>query len=189
MRRAATLGLPAGCAVLGLTGAATAPAAPAARVSCPLRASGGQAGAVQWSFSDTSPALGAAHGTNAYTHGRGTWRGGHAGGTVCLSESGPESTKRDLVLSAAGAAKLSTGVTRLGLPGVELALEVKVAASDDAACAPASPGRLTLFASYHEAHRDSAVLRFRSGCTDHDLRYGASNLHVLITRGGAQVGG
>ncbi len=157
-----------------------------ARVSCTPGSSGGS---VQWAFSDTSPALGAARGTSAYTHGRGGWTGGRANGTVCLSESGPGSAKRDLALAVAGSAKLSTGVTRLGLPGVELALAVRVSASDDPACATGATGRLTLFASYHEAHRDSAALRFRSGCADHDVRYGGSHLHVLITRGGAQVGG
>jgi hypothetical protein len=75
----------------------------------------------------------------------------------------------------------------LGLLGVELALKVRVAASDDPACAVGSSGTVTLFASYYSTHRDSLRLRFAAGCADHDHTYSGSSLHVLITRKGVQV--
>jgi hypothetical protein len=78
-------------------------------------------------------------------------------------------------------------VTRKGLLGVELALKVKVSASDDSACPVGTIGTVTLFASYFETHRDTLALTFSGGCTDHDHRYSGSSLHVLITRKGAQV--
>jgi hypothetical protein len=70
---------------------------------------------------------------------------------------------------------------------VELALKVKVSASDDPACPIGTSGTVAMFASYYSVHKDSLTLSFNGGCADHNHRYGGSSLHVLITRKGAQV--
>lgn len=185
-----TLGALLGVAAVAVVSAATATAglAPAAKVKCPIKASGASS-PVEWAFTETSAPTGPHRGiASSYTHGRGTWQGGRASGTVCHADQltgGKRS--QNLVLAMAGASKLSPRVTRLGLLGVELALKVKVAASDDPACATGSGGTVTLFASYFSVHKDSLRLRFAAGCADHDHSFGGSSLHVLITRKGAQV--
>jgi hypothetical protein len=144
---------------------------------------------VQWAFTETGPPSGAHPGiASSYTHGRGNWSGGHATGTACHEDSltGGHGS-RELVLKIAGSAKLSPGITRMGLPGVGLELKGTVSASNDPECATGTHGTVTLFASYHSIHSDSLQLRFTGGCADHDHTYTGSQLHVLITRGGAQV--
>jgi hypothetical protein len=168
--------------------AGAAPHATAAKVSCPIKASGSSS-AVEWAFTESGPPSGAHKGiASSYTHGKGLWQYGKASGTICHEDSlvGGRGSK-ELVLSTTGSSKLSPRVTRGGLPGVELQLKVKVSASDDSACEPGTIGTVTLFASYHETHRDSLALSFGGGCEDHDHRYGGSSLHVLIARDGAQV--
>ncbi len=163
-------------------------AAGAAKVKCPIKASSSST-PVEWAFTESGPPSGAHGGVvSSYTHGRGTWQSGKASGTICHADQlGGGKGSRDLVLAMAAGSKLSPRVTRLGLLGVELALKVKVAASDDPACAVGSGGTVTLFASYYSVHRDSLQLRFTSACADHDHSFGGAALHVLITRKGAQV--
>lgn len=91
------------------------------------------------------------------------------------------------MLNVAGAARLSPGVVRLGLSGVQLTLSVSVSASDDTACPTGTRGSVTLFASYHEVHRDSVRMHFAGACASHDHLYTGSALHVLIARNGGQV--
>jgi hypothetical protein len=163
------------------------PLAAAGKVKCPIKASGSSS-AVEWAFTESGAPTGAHPGVRAsYTHGRGHWQSGHASGTVCHEDSLSAGGSHNLVLAVAGAARLSPGVTQHGLPGVRLALKVTVSASDDAVCAVGALGTVTLFASYHEAHEDSAALSFSGGCSDHNHRYSGSTLHVLIARGGKQV--
>jgi hypothetical protein len=161
----------------------------AASARCPIGAGSPSGGSVQWAFTESGAPSGSHPGiASSYTHGRGNWAGGHATGTVCHEDSltgGHPS--RELVLKTAGAARLSPGITRMGLPGVGLELKGTVSASNDPACAAGTHGTVTLFASYHETHRDSLGLRFTGGCADHDHTYTGSQLHVLITRDGAQV--
>lgn len=163
--------------------------ATAAKVKCPIKASGSSAAPVQWAFTESAPPSGAHKGiSSSYTHGRGRWQSGKATGTVCHEDALTAGKgSHDLVLSVAGAAKLSPHVKRLGLLGVELALKVKITASDDTSCPIGSAGIVTLFASYYGTHKDTLALSFQGGCEDHDHRYGGGSLHVLITRGGAQV--
>ena len=158
---------------------------------CPIGVGSPTGGDVQWAFSDSGapsnvPALG-----TYYTHGRGTWTNGHAGGTVCIDESnlGAEDGTRDLVLKIASSAHLSPDVTRMGLPGVQLELKGVLSASNDPDDCPAGThGTVTLFASYHATHRDSLELKFIGGCGDeHDHTFTGPQLHVLIARDGAQV--
>ncbi len=168
--------------------AGAAPTAVAAKVSCPIKASGSSS-AVEWAFTESGPPSGAHKGiASSYTHGKGSWQNGKATGEVCHEDSlsGGKGAK-ELVLSMAGSSKLSPGVKRMGLPGVELALKVKVSASNDGACTVGTRGTVTLFASYHETHKDSLSLSFSGGCEDHDHRYGGGSLRVLIARDGAQV--
>ncbi len=158
---------------------------------CPIGAGSPSGGSVQWAFTESGAPSGSHPGiASSYTHGRGNWSGGHATGTVCHEDSlagGRAARPRELVLKIAGSARLSPGVTRMGLPGVALELKGIVSASNDPACAAGTHGTVTLFASYHAIHRDSLQLRFTGGCADHDHTYTGSQLHVLITRGGAQV--
>lgn len=163
-------------------------AAAAAKVKCPIRASGAS-NPVEWAFTESAPPSGPHKGiASSYTHGKGRWQSGKATGTVCHEDSlsGGRGSS-NLVLAMAGGSKLSPHVTRMGLLGVELALKVKVSASDDSACPVGTSGTVTLFASYYSVHRDSLALSFSSGCADHAHRYAGSSLHVLITRKGAQV--
>lgn len=156
---------------------------------CPIKAGSPSGGSVQWAFTESGPPSGSHPGVaSSYTHGRGTWSGGHANGIVCHEDSlTGGGASRELVLNVAGSARLSPGITRMGLPGVSLELKTTVSASNDPACAASTHGTVTLFASYHEVHRDSAQLRFTGGCADHSHTYTGSQLHVLITRSGAQV--
>ncbi|HEY2632882.1 MAG TPA: hypothetical protein VGI26_10960 [Solirubrobacteraceae bacterium] len=164
------------------------PSGSATKVKCPIKASASSS-PVEWAFTESAAPSGAHKGiASSYTHGKGRWQGGKATGTVCHEDSltGGKGSQ-NLVLVMSGTSKLSPHVTRLGLLGVELALKVKVSASDDSACAAGTSGTVTLFASYYSTHKDSLALSFGSGCSDHDHRYGGSSLHVLITRKGAQV--
>jgi hypothetical protein len=159
-----------------------------AKVKCPIKASAAST-PVEWAFTESGPPSGPHRGiASSYTHGRGRWQAGRASGTVCHADllSGGRGS-HNLVLAMAGASTLSPRVTRGGLLGVELALKVKVAASDDTACPVGSSGTVTLFASYFSVHRDSMQMRFAGGCADHNHTFAGSSLHVLITRKGAQV--
>jgi hypothetical protein len=170
--------------VLALAGSPPA----SAKVKCPIKASAAST-PVEWAFTESAPPGGPHKGIiSSYTHGRGRWQAGRASGTVCHTDllSGGKGSE-NLVLAMAGAAKLSPRVTRGGLPGVELALKVNVAASDDPACPAGGTGTVTLFASYFSVHRDTVRLRFAAACATHDHLFTGPSLHVLITRKGAQV--
>lgn len=174
-------------AVAGIL-AASGSAGAAAKVKCPIRASASSS-PVEWAFTESAAPSGAHKGiASSYTHGRGLWRNGKAGGTVCHADQLSASKgSQNLVLGMAGTSKLLPRVNRKGLLGVELTLKVKVSASDDSACPVGTIGTVTLFASYFETHRDTLALSFIGGCADHDHRYSSGSLHVLITRKGAQV--
>lgn len=178
----------AATATAALTLAGPPPTASATKVKCPIKASGSSS-PVEWAFTESAPPSGAHKGiASSYTHGRGLWQKGKASGTICHADrltAGEGS--QNLVLAMAGASKLSPHVKRLGLLGVELALKVKVTASDDSACTAGSSGTVTLFASYFSVHKDSVQMRFAGGCADHDHTFSGSSLRVLITRKGAQV--
>ncbi len=177
------------CGVLATTVvvAAGAAAKPAVRASCPLKAGSPSGGDVQWAFTETGPPSGKHGVRSSYTHGRGNWTTGRATGKACSQDSLIKGPSRNLVLIVAGNAKLSPHVTELGLPGVRLALQVRITASDDRACLAGTRGTVTLFASYYAIHRDSLKLHFAAGCAAHNLTYRGSRLHVLIARHGAQV--
>ncbi len=184
------------CASLSAGGVllAASAAAPAARriassARCPIGAGSPSGGSVQWAFTESVPPSGAHPGVaSSYTHGRGNWSGGHATGIACHEDTltGGHGS-RELVLKIAGSARLSPGITRMGLRGVALELKGTVSASNDAECAAGTHGAVTLFASYYSVHRDSLQLRFVGGCADHDHTFTGPQLHVLLTRNGAQV--
>lgn len=168
--------------------AAGGPASATAKVKCPVKASASSS-PVEWAFTESAAPSGAHKGiASSYTHGRGRWQGGKASGIVCHADQlSAGKGSQNLVLAMSGSSKLLPRVTRSGLLGVELALKVKVSASDDGACPVGTTGAVTLFASYFETHRDTLALHFGGGCADHDHHYSGSSLHVLITRKGAQV--
>lgn len=170
-----------------LAGASAGAAGPGS-ARCPIKAASAASALVQWAFTETGAPSGSHPGiASSYTHGRGTWVSGRARGTICHQDSAPGAPSRNLVLSVTGSARLSPGITRLGLPGVQLTLPVSVSASDDPACPAGVRGSVTLFASYHEVHRDSVRLRFAAACAAHDHVYTGARLHVLIARNGHQV--
>ncbi len=176
------------CSLALVASAGGSPGATTAKVKCPIKASSSST-PVEWAFTKSAAPSGAHKGiASSYTHGKGRWQGGKATGTVCHSDSltGGKGSQ-NLVLAMAGASKLSPHVKRLGLLGVELALKVKVSASDDSACPVGTSGTVSMFASYYSTHKDSLALSFTGACADHNHRYGGSSLHVLITRKGAQV--
>jgi hypothetical protein len=177
-------------AVLAATAAiaAGATAEAAASAQCPLKVGSPSGGDVQWAFTETGPPTGKHPGIkSSYTHGRGNWTAGRATGTACSADTPTSGPSRNLVLAVSGKAKLSPGITELGLRGVGLVLRVRIKASDDRACAAGTLGTVTLFASYYAIHRDSVSLHFAAACSGHDHRYTGSQVHVLITRHGAQV--
>jgi hypothetical protein len=143
---------------------------------------------VQWAFSALgTPSTTSAGISNSWMRGNGTWSAGRAHGTICMDDQGGGSPKTRIVLSATGSSMLSPGITKLGLKGVGIVIHVRVSATDDASCKQGARGAVTLFASYYAVHRDSVVTRFGPACTDHDLTFTGSILHVEISRNGAQV--
>lgn len=188
--RARLLLLPAAACGAILSASLTAGTSAAAGAAhCPIGSGSPSGGDVQWAFNETGPPSGAHPGiASSYTHGRGSWTSGRATGVACHEDSLTSGRgARELVLKVAGAARLSPGVTRAGLRGVELELKLSVTASNDSACTVGTQGTATLFASYYSVHRDSLRLRFTGSCADHAHTYTGSQLHVLITRHGAQV--
>ena len=168
--------------------AAGASAKPAAQVTCPFKAGSPTGGDVQWAFTESAAPSDQHKGIKtSYTHGRGNWTNGKTTGKACSQDTLTKGPARNLVLSAAGKAKLTGRVTQSGLLGVRLVVPLKVSASDDSACAVGTRGTITLFASYFSIHRDTAALHFAKPCADHDHHFAGSSLHVLITRHGAQV--
>jgi len=170
---------------------ASARVASTVSATCPLQPSSAAPTGQAWAFSDSGLPSSSHPGlSSSYLHGRGTWTAHTANGTICRSDratGASGSAQRDIVLAVNGTAQLTPGITRLGLLGVGLALAARVSASDDASCAVGTRARVTLFASYHEVHRDSVQLRFTGGCNSYDSTYSGTRLHVLISRNGQQV--
>ncbi len=179
------------CSILVATAviAAAAGAKPAGPASCPLKPGVAPTGGdVQWAFTESGPPTGKRHGiSTSYTHGRGNWTSGRATGKACGQDKLTAGAQRNLVLAVTGKSKLTGRVKQFGLLGVRLVLPLRVSASDDSACPVGSRGTATLFASYFSIHRDSVALHFGPHCTGHNHNFGGSQLHVLITRHGAQV--
>jgi hypothetical protein len=178
---------------VGVSLAAPASSSSAGRTAssahCPIGAGSPSGGSVQWAFTESGPPSGPHAGiSSSYTHGRGNWSGGHATGTACHEDSltGGHGS-RELVLKITGSARLSPGITRMGLRGVALELKDTVSASSDPECTVGTHGTVTLFASYYSVHSDSLQLHFTGGCSNHDHSFTGPQLHVLLTRGGAQV--
>lgn len=168
--------------------AAAAAAKPAAHATCPLKPGSPSGGDVQWAFTESGAPSDQHKGIKtSYTHGRGNWTSGKTTGKACSQDTLTKGPARNLVLSAAGKAKLTGRVTQSGLLGVRLVLPLRVSASDDSACAVGTRGTATLFASYFSIHRDTAALHFPKACADHNHRFGGPSLHVYIARHGAQV--
>ncbi len=181
--------LSAGGVSLAASASSPATGRAASSAHCPIGAGSPSGGSVQWAFTESGPPSGSHPGVaSSYTHGRGNWSNGHATGTACHEDSltGGHGS-RELVLKIAGSARLSPGITRRGMRGVALELKGTVSASSDPECTTGTKGTVTLFASYYSVHRDSLQLHFVGGCEDHDHTYSGSQLHVLLTRDGAQV--
>lgn len=183
----------ASCAAL--TRPALAPAAPAgaaapasAAVKCPLAPASGIPGGEAWAFTQ-SGASGSSHAgiSSSYIHGRGSWRGGHGTGTICIQDSLSAGGEHTVVLAVSGASRLSPGITRVGHVGAGLVLGFTVAASDDPGCAAGTRGTATLFASYYEGHHDLLSLRFDGACAAYEQTFSDQALHVAIARDGHQL--
>jgi len=180
---ATAVGLSVFAVVVTSAGAATA-----SQLKCPLKASSTLPSGEAWAFHVTAapstPHPGIA---SSYTHGRGGWGGGHGSGTICEEDSFSNGQSHALVLTVAGTPHVSPLVTRLGNPGVELGLSLSVAASNDPACPTHSHGALTIFASYHEVHRDEVQLHFNGSCAAYSATFLGSHLSALIADNGGQV--
>jgi hypothetical protein len=125
---------------------------------------------------------------SSYTHGRGSWGDGRASGTICSEDSLGGHRSESVVLSVSGASRISPGVTRIGHPGVLLALPLTVASSNDESCPAGARGRATMFASYYEGHHDLVSFHFdAAACASYDLSLSGPQLHVAIARDGRQV--
>jgi hypothetical protein len=171
-----------------------APSAAHARIAaadpaaCPLKPSSATPSGDAWAFTESAPPATPHPGiTSSYSHGRGTWAGGHGAGTICTEDSVSGQPSHDLVLTLAGAARISPQITRLGHLGAGLVLNVKVAASDDQSCTPGERGTVTLFASYYQQHDDSVELDLKGDCSSYRYTYTGSQVHVLIADNGRQV--
>jgi hypothetical protein len=173
------LNLPFVALALALASPAWSAGSAQGAVRCPIKASVAHSARLQWAFSGRTAA--------SHTHGRGTWLGGRSAGTICQQRARTGRPLLMVVLSVVGSARLSPGMTRLGLTGVGLSFPVRVSASADSACPVGTRGTVSLFSSYHEAHGDSVRLHFSSGCSTHDESLTGSGLHVLIARDGQQV--
>jgi len=181
------LGVAAGLSVFAVA-VTTGSAATAGLPKCPLKSSSNIPPGEVWAFHDTgapsTPHPGIA---SSYTHGRGTWGGGHGGGTICDEDRLASGQPHAIVLTVAGPSRVSPLVTRLGHPGVELGLSVSVAASNDPACPTRTHGAVTIFASYHEVHDDSVQLHFGGACSAYNATFLGSSLSALIADNGRQV--
>ena len=187
-------------AIYGAAAADSSGAAPATRraaraaasatttpVRCPLQPSPSSPGGEAWAFTQNGPPSSPRGSVSSYVHGRGSWGGGRGIGTICRQDSEPSRPARDVVLAVRGSSHVSAGVTRLGRRGVELVLNVSVAASDSPSCTVGTRGTATLFASYYQGHHDSLRFRFASGCHALEATYTGSRLVALIARNGHQV--
>lgn len=172
--------------VVAAAGAAPPPPSPA---KCPLNPGATPTGGdVQWAFTVSGPPRGRHPGVvTSYTHGRGSWTRRRSRGTVCQQNSGTGALKHNVLFAANGSAHLSPRITRGGLLGVGLVLPLVVTKTDDATCAVGTRGKVTLFASYFEIHRDTIRLHFGAGCATHGFSFSGSGVHVFIARHGAQV--
>ncbi len=182
------LGSPAAAGAPAGTRAARATNAATPSVKCPLAPAPGIPPGEAWAFTQTgapsSPHPGLA---SSYTHGRGSWRGGHGSGTICMQDSLTGQAQRTLVLGVSGASELSAGITRIGHVGAQLVLGFAVSASDDAACPTGTRGTATLFASYYEGHYDIASFHFDGACASYAYTFRGPSLHVAIARDGHQL--
>jgi hypothetical protein len=160
----------------------------ATSVTCPASAAD-SLGPVQWAFTGLgAPSASRAGVTNSWFRGTGTWSNGAAHGTICADDQGGGAPKNRVVLETSSApSALTPHITKLGLLGVGLTIPVTVTATSDASCAKGTAGTVTLFASYYGVHKDSLVAHFAAACRDHDLTFTGSDLHVEISRNGAQV--
>ena len=173
---------------VGAIPALSAGATAAASVKCPLKSSSSIPAGDAWAFHDSAAPSSPHPGIrSSYVHGRGGWGAGRGSGTICLQNSASGGGSHEVVLAVAGAAHVSAGVTQLGLPGVQLTLHVSVAASDDPSCPVGVHGGATLFASYHEQHRDSLKLRFGGACAPYGDTFAGPQLFALIAENGRQV--
>ena len=157
-------------------------------VKCPLKPSSTLPGGEAWAFTATGAPSSPHPGIrSAYVHGRGTWTHGRGAGTICAAEMPASGPARDVVLSVAGSARVSPGITQIGRKGVGLMLSVKVVASDDSTCVLGTRGKVAIFASYFQGHHDRVQLHFAAGCAAENATFLGSTLHALIAREGRQV--
>ena len=157
-------------------------------VSCPAGVASLPASA-QWVWSAFGKPASSAGGVSySQTGGNGTWSGGSAHGTICSENQGGGEPKRSIVMKVSGGSKLKPGLTRGGLLGVGITLQVTVSKSGDPdVCPVGSTGTATLFASYYSTHSDRASIVFNGTCTGWNESFSGSILHVEISNHGAMI--
>jgi hypothetical protein len=157
-------------------------------VSCPAGVASLPSSA-QWVWSAFGKPASSGGGVSySQSGGNGTWSGGSAHGTICSENQGGGKPKRSIVLKVSGASKLTPGLTRGGLLGIGITLQVTVSKSGDPdGCPVGSTGKVTLFASYYSTHSDRASIAFNGACTGWNESFSGSILHVEISNNGAMI--
>ena len=119
-----------------------------------------------WGFHAGHPVSGAA---GAYTRGHGTidLRSRTASGVICQVYRRQGTADRQVVLTV-GRHVIHTShhAVRFGVPGNIMIVRVRVHSSTDPACGVGTDGRMTVFASYNNVHRDSVRFTFAGSCSD-----------------------
>ena len=142
---------------------------------CPITVHKDRAGAasVSWAFNAIL--------TSSYLHGRGSFSGGRATGSICQQDSARSRATVHLVLSVHGSGgSLARGITVGGTLGAQLVLPVTVSGSEDPACRVGTHGRVTLFSSYNGVHADTVSIHFNGSCATHQHFYRGSQVHVAL---------
>jgi hypothetical protein len=119
-----------------------------------------------WGFHAGHPVSGA---TGAYTRGHGTidLRAKTATGVICQVYRPRGKADREVVLTVGRhVLHASHHAVRFGVPGNIMTVPVRVRSSTDHGCKVGSEGRVTIFASYNNVHRDGVRLTFAGSCRD-----------------------
>jgi hypothetical protein len=119
-----------------------------------------------WGFHAGHPVSGAA---GAYTRGHGEidLKAQTASGVICQVHRVRGRADRQVVLTV-GRHVIHTShhAVRFGVPGNIMTVRVRVHSSTDPACGVGTSGRMTVFASYNNVHRDSVRFTFAGSCRD-----------------------
>ncbi len=124
-----------------------------------------------WGFRAGQPITGA---TGSYARGHGTVNlsAQTASGIMCQVDRVANAPDRQIVLTVGHRlVYASHHAVMFGVPGNIMTINVRVQSTTDPACRVGTRGRVTIFASYNNVHRDSVQFAFPAACKDHRHRY------------------